>query len=85
VDSASRLRTPGLALAVGAVSWAWSEEGYWARFKHGDGVAAWLATWLLYVALAYLCLVIVRRARVATVYGLFLAGVCFGWIEEGSS
>lgn len=84
MDSVSRFRTPGLVLAVGAASWAWSEEGYWARFKHGDGVATWLATWLLYVALAYLCLVIIRRARVATVYGLFLAGACFGWIEEGA-
>jgi hypothetical protein len=52
-----------LALAVGAVTWAWSEEGYWARFKHGDSVPTWLATWLLYVALAYLCLVIVRRTH----------------------
>jgi len=37
-------------LATGVVSWAWSEVGFWARFREGDEPVEWAITIVAYSA-----------------------------------
>jgi hypothetical protein len=70
-------------LGLGAVSWAWSEVGFWAHFRADDNAAGWVLTWLLYaLAAATVARVLVRfPARVGA--SLVLAGALYGWLVEG--
>jgi hypothetical protein len=70
-------------LALGLVSWAWSEVGFWAHVRADDNAGTWVLTWLLYSLVAgVVARVLVRRpARGAA--SLLLTGALYGWLVEG--
>jgi len=77
------MRSVLFVLATGAVSWTWSEAGFWARFRPGDSVAGSVAAWLLYSAVAYLVLRVARRRPPRGPAGVMLLGALYGWLVEG--
>ncbi len=80
----SRGRAASFALAVGAVSWAWSEVGFWAHFRVDDNAIVWVLTLLLYTLVAYVVLRILRRFPVSGIASLFMVGAAYGWLVEGT-
>ncbi|MFN8122080.1 MAG: hypothetical protein U0237_06575 [Thermoleophilia bacterium] len=79
-----RLTATGHLLAMGAVSWVFSEGMFWAHWREDAGVADLLATWLAYSVVTMLALAAARRFAVSTIAGLFLVGALFGWLVEGA-
>ncbi len=55
------MRATAFVLGTGAVSWAWSEVGFWARFRVDDSVPGWIITWLAYSLVVAVVLRVVRR------------------------
>jgi hypothetical protein len=80
----SALRGAGFVLGLGAVSWAWSEPGFWAGFRVGDGLAPWLLTWLAYTVAAGLSLRLARAHPAPGLATLLLVGAAYGWLIEGA-
>jgi hypothetical protein len=77
------LRGAGFVLALGAVSWAWSEPGFWAGFRAGDGPGPWLLTWLAYSVVTGLSLRLARAHPAPGVASLVVVGAAYGWLVEG--
>jgi hypothetical protein len=78
------LRSAAVVLALGAVSWAWSEVGFWSQFRSGDSAPAWIITWLAYSVVAGLALRLARRFPSAGLAPLVLVGAAYGWLVEGA-
>lgn len=70
-------------LSLGYVFFYFSELLFWARLKPEDTGRSLLFTWLVYSFMAYLFILIVEYGKIRTRYGLFLAGLVFGWVAEG--
>lgn len=79
-----RLVATGHLLAMGAISWVFSEGMFWAHWRPDTGVADILVTWLAYSVVTMLALAAARRFGVSTIAGLFLVGALFGWLVEGA-
>lgn len=77
------VRSLNLVLATGFIFFYFSELLFWARPRPGDSPGGWLATWLLYSALALAFLTVVRYFRARSIWAVFLAGAVFGWLGEG--
>lgn len=71
-------------LALGAVSWVFSEGMFWAHRRPDQSVADVAMTWLAYTVIGCLALAAARYASVSTVAGLFLVGALYGWLIEGA-
>lgn len=84
VRGSARLRSLVAVLALGAVSWAWSEVGFWSQFRSGDSAPGWVLTWLVYSLAAGLVLRVVRRFPSAGPAALVLGGALYGWLVEGA-
>ena len=84
MTGARRGRGVAFALAVGAVSWAWSEVGFWAHFRVDDNPVVWVLTWLLYSLVAYLVLRVLRWHPATGLAPLFVVGALYGWLVEGT-
>ena len=76
-------RAVAFVLATGAVSWAWSEVGFWAHFRADDQPATWVLTWLMYSLAAAVALRTLRRWPGADLPRLVLVGALYGWVVEG--
>lgn len=76
-------RAVAFVLATGAVSWAWSEVGFWAHFRADDQPATWVLTWLMYSLAAAVALRALRRWPGADLPRLVLVGALYGWVVEG--
>ncbi len=70
-------------LGLGAVSWAWSEVGFWAHFRADDNPGVWVLTWLLYALAAGVVARVLLRFPARTGPALVLAGALYGWLVEG--
>ncbi len=77
------LRATAFVLGTGAVSWAWSEVGFWAHFRADDQPATWVLTWLMYSLAAAVALRTLRRWPGADLPRLVLVGSLYGWVVEG--
>lgn len=77
------LRSIAFVLGVGAVSWAWSEVGFWAHVRSDDQPATWVLTWLMYSLAAAVALRTLRRWPGADLPRLVLVGSLYGWVVEG--
>jgi len=80
---AGRGRSVVVVLALGAVSWAWSEVGFWATFRSEDSPLGWVITWLAYSLVVGLVLRVARRFPTAGLPGLVMLGALYGWLIEG--
>jgi hypothetical protein len=78
-----RGRSTLVVLALGAVSWAWSEVGFWATFRAEDSVIGWIITWLAYSLVVGVVLRVARRFPVQGLAGLVMLGALYGWLVEG--
>jgi hypothetical protein len=78
------LRSAAVVLALGSVSWAWSEGGFWSQFRSGDSAPTWILTWLAYSVVAGLALRLARRFPSAGLAPLVLVGAVYGWLVEGA-
>lgn len=78
-----RGRSTLLVLALGAVSWAWSEVGFWATFRAEDSAAGWIITWLAYSVVVGAVLRVARRFPVRGLPALVILGALYGWLVEG--
>lgn len=78
------LRSAAVVLALGAVSWAWSEVGFWSQFRSGDSPVGWVITWLAYSVVAGLAVRLARRFPSAGLAPLVLVGAAYGWLVEGA-
>lgn len=78
-----RGRSVVVVLALGAVSWAWSEVGFWATFRPDDSVGGWLLTWLAYSLVVGVVLRVAQRFPTAALAGLVVLGALYGWLVEG--
>jgi hypothetical protein len=78
-----RVRPAAFVLGTGAVSWAWSEVGFWARFRVDDSPLGWVITWLAYSLVVAVVLRVVRRFPVRGAAGVILVGALYGWLVEG--
>jgi hypothetical protein len=78
-----RGRSTVLVLALGAVSWAWSEVGFWSTFRAEDSVVGWIITWLAYSLVVGVVLRVARRFPVRGLPGLVILGALYGWLVEG--
>jgi hypothetical protein len=76
-------RSTAFVLGTGAVSWAWSEVGFWARFRTDDSAPGWLITWLAYSLVVAVVLRVVRRFPLRGAAGVVLVGALYGWLVEG--
>jgi len=85
IEGAPPPRGRGLvfALGLGAVSWAWSEVGFWAHFRADDNPVVWILTWLLYSLAAGVVVAVLRRFPVRGAASLILVGAVYGWLVEG--
>lgn len=77
------LRAIAFVLGAGAVSWAWSEVGFWAHFRADDAPAGWVLTWLMYSLAAAVALRVLRRWPGDDLPRLVLVGSLYGWVVEG--
>ncbi len=71
-------------LGLGAVSWAWSEVGFWAQFRSEDGVGGWVLTWLTYSLAAGVAARALARFPARTAAAVVVAGAFYGWLVEGA-
>ncbi len=78
-----RGRSTLFVLALGAVSWAWSEVGFWSTFRAEDSVLGWVITWLAYSLVVGVVLRVARRFPVRGLPGLVILGALYGWLVEG--
>jgi hypothetical protein len=78
-----RVRPTLFVLGAGAVSWAWSEVGFWARFRVDDSPVGWVITWLAYSLVVAVVLRVVRRFPLRTAPQVVLVGALYGWLVEG--
>lgn len=78
-----RGRSTLVVLALGAVSWVWSEVGFWATFRTEDSVIGWIITWLAYSVVVGVVLRVARRFPVRSVPALVMLGALYGWLVEG--
>lgn len=78
-----RGRSTLVVLALGAVSWAWSEVGFWATFRADDSVPGWVITWLAYSVVVGAVLRVARRFPVRGLPALVVLGALYGWLVEG--
>lgn len=78
-----RGRSTLFVLALGAVSWAWSEVGFWATFRADDSAPSWIFTWLAYSLVVGVVLRVARRFPVRGLPGLVILGALYGWLVEG--
>jgi hypothetical protein len=78
-----RGRSTALVLALGAVSWAWSEVGFWSTFRAEDSAVGWIITWLAYSLVVGVVLRVARRFPVRGLSGLVILGALYGWLVEG--
>jgi hypothetical protein len=78
------MRSAAVVLALGAVSWAWSEVGFWSQFREGDSAPTWVITWLAYSVVAGLALRLARRFPSSGLAPLVLVGAVYGWLVEGA-
>jgi hypothetical protein len=74
----------GHTLALGAVSWVYSEALFWGQWRRDDDVAGVVLTWLVYSVISYIAVAAARAGGVSTLGGLFLVGSLFGWLAEGA-
>ncbi|MFN8223026.1 MAG: hypothetical protein U0R50_07200 [Gaiellales bacterium] len=74
----------GGPLALGAVSWVFSEGLFWASWRGDEGLGGLVITWLAYSVVSYLALTVARRFDVRTWAGWFVVGALFGWLAEGA-
>lgn len=79
----AQARRAGLLLAVGTILFVFSERMFWSFWRRGDEVAAYAGGLLLYTFLGYVLLAVCRHFQVRDLGALFLAGACFGWLDEG--
>lgn len=77
------LRRALFAGATGLVSWAWSEPGFWSRFRAGDALGGWLLAILMYAVVAHVVIAVVRRYPVTGLSAVVLVGCLYGWLVEG--
>lgn len=70
-------------LGAGGVSWAWSEVGFWARFRADDSPLGWAITWLAYSLVVAVVLRVVRRFPLRGAAQVVLVGALYGWLVEG--
>lgn len=83
-ETSSRHRV-GFVLAMGTVTWCFSEPVFWARLEgEGNDPASAILTWSLYCGVTYLALLALRRFRATGVAALFLVGAIVGWLIEGA-
>jgi hypothetical protein len=78
-----RGRSTAFVLGAGAVSWAWSEVGFWARFRVDDSPLGWVVTWLAYSLVVAVVLRVVRRFPLRGAAQVILVGALYGWLVEG--
>ena len=78
-----RGRSTLFVLALGAVSWAWSEVGFWATFRADDSAPSWIFTWLAYSLVVGVVLRVARLFPVRGLPGLVILGALYGWLVEG--
>jgi hypothetical protein len=71
------------ALTSGAILLVFSELFFWARPLPGMVPPEGLATYLAYVAAAYVFMMVIGAFRVRSLPALFLAGAAYGWLVEG--
>ncbi len=78
-----RITTAAFVAGTGLVTWALSERAFWGRLRPDDGVLDSAFTLAVYVAVAYLALLLVRRFDVREPRRLVLVGAALGWLLEG--
>lgn len=78
-----RGRSAAFVLGAGAVSWSWSEVGFWARFRVDDSPLGWVVTWLAYSLVVAVVLRVVRRFPLRGAAPVILVGALYGWLVEG--
>jgi hypothetical protein len=81
--AARALRSTLFVLGAGAVSWAWSEVGFWARFRADDSPLGWVITWLAYSLVVAVVLRVVRRFPQRGAASVVFVGALYGWLVEG--
>ena len=72
-----------IGLSTGYILFFFSEEMFWSRFRADDDFGALILTYLIYSMLAYAMLGIAHYFRANNVWAVFLAGACYGWLNEG--
>lgn len=77
------MRSLGVALALGAVLLGWSELGFWARPRPGDGLLGFVQVWLAYSLAAFGVLVAAKRYGLRPWWRALLIGAAYGWFIEG--
>ena len=70
-------------LSTGYIFVYFSEYLFWSRVRPGASLADWGGTWIAYLLMAFVFIVLVSYFRVKNIWALFLAGAAFGWIGEG--
>src|SRR5689334_20434277 len=70
-------------LATGYILFFYSERVFWSFLRPGDKPIDFVLGWLVYSAMAWVFLLLVRHCRIAAFPAVFLAGAVFGWLAEG--
>lgn len=70
-------------LACGYILTFYSEHVFWAHVQPDDTLFGYVATWLMYALLAFAFLIVIAHFKVRGIWGLFLCGAVFGWLDEG--
>lgn len=73
----------GHALALGGISWVFSEGFFWAHWRASNTFADAILTWSAYCIVSYIVFSAVRWFDVHSFPRVFLAGAVFGWLVEG--
>ena len=76
-------RSLGLTAATGYIWLFYSERMFWSFWRASDGIAEFLATWVVYAVAALASLIAIRRFRVRGLAAVVLIGAGFGWLVEG--
>ena len=77
------LRNISLSFTLGYIVMFLSEFLFWAKPENNTDSAAVLITWLVYSALAFIFLILIKTFNVNNFYSLFIAAAALGWLGEG--
>ncbi|MHC1766156.1 MAG: hypothetical protein AB9869_17950 [Verrucomicrobiia bacterium] len=72
-----------VVLATGYILFFYSERVFWSFVRPGDKPLDFVLGWLVYSAMAWMFLLLVRQCRIASFPAVFLAGAVYGWLDEG--
>lgn len=72
-----------VVLATGYILFFYSERVFWSFVRPGDKPLHFVLGWLVYSAMAWVFLLLVRQCRIAAFPAVFLAGAVYGWLDEG--